>query len=143
MILLDTNLLVYVFTTSMPEHQKADAWLNDQLRSGTQVAIPWEAATGFVRLVSNPRIFPKPASVAAAWKQVEEWLAEPNVWVPVPNPQHRQIVRELIAAKTFATNDVPDIHLAALAISHGLKLASHDQGFARFEGLRWIDPLAS
>jgi predicted nucleic acid-binding protein len=40
-------------------------------------------------------------------------------------------------------NDVPDAHLAALAISHGLILCSADAGFARFPGLRWINPLAA
>ena len=38
--------------------------------------------------------------------------------------------------------DVPDVELAALAIEHGLTLASHDAGFRRFDGLRTIDPLA-
>jgi predicted nucleic acid-binding protein len=36
---------------------------------------------------------------------------------------------------------VPDAQLAAPAIEHGLILATHDRGFARFEGLRWELPL--
>ena len=35
-----------------------------------------------------------------------------------------------------------DVELAALAIEHGLVLASHDSGFRRFDGLRTVDPLA-
>jgi hypothetical protein len=35
----------------------------------------------------------------------------------------------------------PDAHLAALAIEHGLELFSTDSDFARFEGLRWKNPL--
>ncbi len=38
--------------------------------------------------------------------------------------------------------DVMDMYLAALAIEHGLVLASHDNGFRRFERLEWIDPVA-
>ncbi|WP_368070734.1 hypothetical protein [Nitriliruptor sp.] len=38
-------------------------------------------------------------------------------------------------------NDVPDLHLAALALEHGLRLATTDAGFARFQELRWFDPL--
>jgi predicted nucleic acid-binding protein len=38
-------------------------------------------------------------------------------------------------------NLVPDAHLAALAIEHGLTLCSTDGDFARFPGLRWINPL--
>jgi uncharacterized protein len=74
---------------------------------------------------------------------VKTWLAEPNVWVPVPNPEHRIVVAELLGSGDFTASDVPDIHIAALAISHGLRLASHDNGFARFDGLRWFDPLAA
>lgn len=36
---------------------------------------------------------------------------------------------------------VPDAHLAALAIEHGLTLCSTDGDFARFAGLRWNNPL--
>ena len=36
---------------------------------------------------------------------------------------------------------VPDAHLAALAIEHGLILCSADGDFARFPGLRWQNPL--
>jgi hypothetical protein len=31
----------------------------------------------------------------------------------------------------------------ALAIEHGLALCSNDRDFARFKGLRWINPLAA
>ncbi|MEJ1230223.1 MAG: TA system VapC family ribonuclease toxin [Galbitalea sp.] len=143
MILIDANILVYAFSSSMPEHQAAYKWLDTQLRSRTHVALPWESTMGFVRLVSNGRMFSDPSNVATAWEQIEALLAEPNVWIPTPTPQHAQLVGELVRSGKFTTKDVPDIQLAALAISHGLKLASHDQGFARFEGLRWIDPLAA
>ena len=38
---------------------------------------------------------------------------------------------------------VPDAHLAALAIEHGLTLCSTDADFARFPGLRWHNPLSA
>jgi hypothetical protein len=38
---------------------------------------------------------------------------------------------------------VPDAHLAALAIEHGLTLHSTDGDFARFPGLKWENPLAA
>lgn len=53
-----------------------------------------------------------PTATADAIEQVDQWLASPN-----------------------------DAHLAALAISHGLRIASHDSGFARFPAVRWFDPL--
>jgi predicted nucleic acid-binding protein len=41
-----------------------------------------------------------------------------------------------------AGNLVLDAHLAALALEHGATLHSSDHDFARFAGLRWVDPLA-
>jgi toxin-antitoxin system PIN domain toxin len=142
-ILLDINLLVYAYARTMPEHAAALEWLESELKSRRQIAVPWETSIGFVRLMSNTRIFPQAPGVEAAWEQVKRLLAEPNVWIPTPTPQHAQLVSELIRTEELSTKDVPDIHLAALAISRGLKLATHDHGFARFDGLRWFDPLAA
>jgi predicted nucleic acid-binding protein len=36
---------------------------------------------------------------------------------------------------------VADAHLAAIAIEHGAELNSCDTDFARFAGLRWVNPL--
>jgi len=40
-------------------------------------------------------------------------------------------------------NLVPDAHLAALALGHGLTLCSTDGDFARFPTLRWQNPIAA
>ena len=37
---------------------------------------------------------------------------------------------------------LPDAHLAALAIEHGLTVCSTDGDFARFPNVRWENPLA-
>jgi predicted nucleic acid-binding protein len=41
-----------------------------------------------------------------------------------------------------AGNLIPDAHLAALAIQHGLTVCSADTDFARFSEIRWLNPLA-
>jgi predicted nucleic acid-binding protein len=50
---------------------------------------------------------------------------------------------ELLARSSAGGNLVPDVHLAALAIEHGLTLVTSDAGFARFPGLAWQHPLAA
>lgn len=80
--------------------------------------------------------------MADAWHQVEEWLDREPVWVPTPTRRHREVLASLMQGSSVRANHVPDAHLAALAIEHGLVLASTDRDFARFEGLRWMDPLA-
>lgn len=141
MILVDANILIYAYQSSAKEHAQSLAWLDEQFASHEQVALPWESLNAFLRLVSNPRVFSHPATMADAWHQVDAWLRMPNVWTPVPTPQHAAIMAELCETGRLAANDVPDVHLASLTISHGLKLATHDHGFARFDGLRWFDPI--
>jgi toxin-antitoxin system PIN domain toxin len=143
MILVDANLLVYAHVASSPGHDRARDWLDAQLNGSSQVALPWPSVLAFVRLVSNARIFARPLPVSAAWKQAASWLDLPVVWMPVPTERHREILGQLFDGVGFRPNLVPDAHLAALAIEHGLTLCSADGDFARFQGLRWENPLAA
>jgi uncharacterized protein len=142
-ILVDANLLVYAHVTSSPRHNAAHAWLDAQLNGTAQVGLPWPSLLAFVRLVSNPRVFASPLTVDAAWKQVESWLQVPVVWVPEATERHKDVLGRLLRGSSFRSNLVPDAHLAAMAIEHGLTLCSADGDFARFTGLRWENPLGA
>lgn len=48
---------------------------------------------------------------------------------------------ELLRTPGMQANLVPDAHLAALAIEHGLTICSSDTDFGRFRGVRWHNPL--
>jgi toxin-antitoxin system PIN domain toxin len=121
----------------------ARGWLDDQLSGSARVGLPWTSLLAFVRLASNPLVVRTPVTVAAAWKQAEEWLASPVAWVPVPTERHREVAAALLEPDWMTSRLVPDAHLAALAIEHGLTLCSTDGDFARFAGLSWINPLSS
>lgn len=54
----------------------------------------------------------------------------------------RQFAELVRSDRQIRGNLVPDAWLAALARSHGCRLATTDRGFARFEGLDWFDPIA-
>lgn len=141
MIALDANLLLYAHSSSFTEHEAASAWLEEQLAEAPLLALPWSTALAFVRIATNPRLFPQPESVADAWAQVERWLEIEAVWTPLPTARHREHLDRCLRVPGLRANDVPDAHLAALAIEHGLRLASPDSGFARFPGLDWFNPL--
>ncbi|MEO7145101.1 MAG: TA system VapC family ribonuclease toxin [Bryobacteraceae bacterium] len=136
------NLLVYARVSSMPQHEAARRWLDERLNEPAQVGFPWPSLLGFLRIVTNPRIFERPESVHGAWKQVERWLSCPNVWIPQPTANHRRALAPLIAGLGGGGNLVPDAHMAALAIEHGLTLCSTDGDFGRFANLKWRNPLA-
>ena len=141
MILVDANLLVYAHTATMLQHEAARAWLDEQLNGRWRVGLPWPSLLAFVRLVSNPRVFERPEPVAAAWRQVETWLDCESVWIPQPTERHRAILGALLGQHQAQANLVPDAHLAALALEHGLILCSADSDFSRFAGLQWQNPL--
>lgn len=141
MILVDANLLIYACVSGFAQHRRARQWLENALHQGPNVGLPWPSLLAFVRLVSNPRLFSQPQSSIAAWRQVEEWLDVSNVWIPLPGERHREIMRGLLRVAGIQSNVVPDAHLAALAIEHGLILCSTDSGFGRFRDLHWENPI--
>ena len=143
MILVDANLLVYAHVGSFEQHETARVWLDLQLNGNVQVALPWHSLLAFLRIVTNPRIFQKAETMRNAWNQVEEWLDCGPAWIPEPTERHRQVLGSLLAGTGMQANLVPDAHLAALAIEHGLILCSTDGDFARFQNLRWQNPLLS
>jgi hypothetical protein len=143
MILIDANLLVYAHVSSLPQHRKAKAWLDEKLNGSANVGLPWPSLLSFARLVTNPRVFERPATMAAAWAQIEFWLDCPSVRIPLPTERHREVLGPLMQSVAGRSNLVPDAHLAALAMEHGLVLCSTDSDFARFPGLKWENPLAA
>ena len=141
MILVDANLLVYAHVSSFPEHDTARTWLDARLSGPTQVGLPWPSLLGFLRLVTNPRVFRRPEPIEKAWAQVAAWLDADVAWIPHPTDRHRDVLGALLAESRVHANLIPDAHLAALAVEHGLVLCSTDGDFARFPGLRWQNPL--
>ena len=142
MILVDANVLIYATDPRAERHEEARSWLDTQLSGDTRVGLPWESLLAYVRIVTNARVFERPQPVKVAWRHVEEWLHCECAWVPVPGSAHRSILAGLLGALGGGPKLIPDAHLAALAIEHGLALCSYDGDFARFEGLRWIKPPA-
>ena len=142
MILVDANILIYARVSSFAEHQLARDWLDRQLNGIPRVGLPWASLLAFLRIVTNPRVFERPEPIADAWGQVVTWLACDTAWMPEPTERHGEILGELFALPGVYANLVPDAHLAALAMEHGLTLCSTDGDFARFPGLSWLNPLA-
>lgn len=102
----------------------------------------WPVLYSLIRLTSNTRAFGKKAlTVRDAWADVAAYLAQPAIRIVSPGAGHAAIAAELAATPGLRSEDVPDIEIAALAIEHGLVLASRDSGFRRFAGLRVVDPL--
>ena len=143
MILVDANLLIYAHVGSFAQHEVAREWLDRQFSGVPRVGLPWASLLAFLRIVTNPRLFDRPEPMAAAWEQVQAWLACETVWVPEPTARHPELLGALLALPGVHGNLVPDAHLAVLSIEHGLILCSADGDFGRFPDLRWMNPIAA
>ncbi len=143
MTLVDTNLLIYATLADAPEHARARAWIEERFAEGEgTVALCWPVLYAFLRLITSPRVVGRHAvTVKAAWRVTVAYLEQPAVRLVAPGTGHTAIAAELVETPGLRSDDVPDIEIAALAIEHGLVLASHDHGFRRFPRLRFIDPL--
>jgi uncharacterized protein len=141
--LVDTNLLVYATFADAPEHDRARGWLEARLAEGEgTVALCWPVVYAFLRLITSARVFGRHAvTVREAWAVAAAYLEQPAVRLVAAGSGHKAIAAELAETPGVSSGDVPDIEIAALAIEHGLVLASHDHGFRRFSGLRFLDPL--
>ena len=138
MILIDVNLLLYVGNKSAAEHERATAWFENRMNGGERVGLPWHSLFGFLRTATGVVRPPLPMTEALAF--IEEWLEWDTVWVPEPTVEHMKIVGNLLREIPRSAL-VPDAHLAALAIEHGLTLCSNDRDFRLFPELRLHNPL--
>ena len=143
MILIDVNLLLYAYDADAPQHRAAKKWLEDLFASDELIGLPWVTIWGFIRLSTNPRVWPAPLSAQQAFSFVREWLAQPDVVPLDPGQKHLDVLEKLIVEGQASGSKVTDAVLAALAIENGATLASSDQDFRRFPGLRWLNPLAA
>ena len=141
MILIDANILIYAKMPVLPQYEAASNWFSRQLSGSSRVGLPWPSLLGFLRVVTNPRVFASPPSTREAWRRVTAWLGCDTVWVPHPMDRHPELFGQLLSLPGVRANLVLDAHLAALAIEHGLILCSTDGDFARFPGLRWQNPI--
>lgn len=84
MILPDINLLVYAYNTGAPHHREAKIWWEGVMNGSVPVAMPWLISSGFIRLVTHPRILQYPMRADEAVAHVQEWLEQPGVAVLEP-----------------------------------------------------------
>lgn len=141
MILADINVLVYAHRQDLPQHHRFSAWLQEEVESGRGYALCDASLTGFLRLVTNGRIFENPTPLEVALQVIEELRGQPGAIHLNPGPRHWPLFTELCSAVGARGNDVPDAYLAALAIESGSELVTADRGFGRFPGLRWSCPV--
>ena len=141
MILPDVNILVYAHRSDAPNHDQFREWLEAVLRSDSTFGIVDLVLSGFIRIVTHPRIFKEPSPLPDALAFAAEIRDRPNCAVVTPGRRHWDIFLRLCGQCSVRGNLVPDAFLAAIAIEGGFEWVTTDRDFSRFEGLRLRHPL--
>ena len=121
-------------------HETCRGWLSDVLASALAFAVSDLVLSGFLRVVTHPRVFVEPTPLARAQAFVEAVRGADNCVVINPGPRHWGIFQDLCRAVRARGNLVPDAYLAALAIESGSEWITTDGDYSRFPGLRWHRP---
>ena len=141
MIVLDANLLLYAYNSRAPNHAQARHWV-EEVFSGTEaVGLPWQTVSAFLRIITNRNLVGDRLSMEEAATVVEEWAAQPMVHLLAPGDRHWAFFRRMLVEGKVSGPMTTDAELAALTMENGGVLYTTDRDFARFPGLKWVDPL--
>jgi toxin-antitoxin system PIN domain toxin len=142
MIALDVNVLVYAHRRDTDDHDAYRDWLERTVDAELPFGVADLVLSGFLRVVTNPRVFVKPTPLEQALAVVEELRSRPNYVSLTPGARHWGLFTSLCRTADARGNLVADAYLAAIAIETGSEWITADRDYARFPGLRWRHPFA-
>ncbi len=143
MLVVDTNVLVYVADSDSPFHAACRQWLERQRRSADAWYTTWPILYEFLRVTTHPRVMRSPWAVSEAWGFVTALLASPGLALLTPTQRHEEVAGQVIAEMPhLAGNLLHDAHTAVLMREHGIRrICTRDTDFHRFPFLEVVDPI--
>jgi toxin-antitoxin system PIN domain toxin len=141
MQLVDVNVLVYAFRRDARDHPRYAAWLNQLVNSEQAFGVSDQVLSGFLRIVTHPRIFSPPTPLSAALAFTEAFRSAPAAVPIMPGARHWDLFVRLCRDAGARGNLIADAWFAALAIESGSEFITTDRDYARFRGLKWSHPL--
>ncbi len=142
MLLPDVNVLIYAhMEDSTIDHAEYASWVTRLATGSEPFALSVLVLAGFIRIVTNPRIFNPPSNLDRSFAFVSSLVERPKARLVGPGPEHLDIFERLCRESGASGKLVADAQHAAVAIEHGCTMVSTDSDFNRFPGLRWRHPL--
>lgn len=141
MRLPDVNVLVYAHRAELPHHKVCHRYIQDMVNGDEAYAVTDAVINGFIRLVTNPRVFRTPTPLDQALTFAAQIRQQEHAIVVNPGSRHWDIFSRLCREAGAKGGLITDAYLAAVALEHGCEFVTVDQDFARFSGLRRSSPL--
>jgi toxin-antitoxin system PIN domain toxin len=139
-ILTDVNVLVYAYREDAVDHRRFRKWFETLIGQPEAFGIAEIVLSGFLRVVTHPRIFQPPAPLDSALAFCTFLRERPNAVIIAPGARHWSIFADLCTGAKVRGDLVADAFLAALAIESGCEWITTDRDYSRFPGLRWRPP---
>jgi len=140
MFLFDINIYIYAHREDIPEHNKYKEYLENILSSNETSGYSTLALSGFLRIVTHPKIFSLPTDLKTAIN-FTKCITERQNSIPInPGPKHWKIFLELCEKSSAKGNLIPDAFFAALSIESGCVWLTTDRDYSRFDNLNCIHP---
>jgi hypothetical protein len=114
-------------------------WLVECATGAEPFALSELVLHGFVRVVTNRRIFAPPSTCDQALRFLNALLTRPECTLIRPGPRHWPIFHQLCTSSRISGKLVADAVHAAVAIENGCEWVTADTDFSRFvPPLRWM-----
>jgi toxin-antitoxin system PIN domain toxin len=127
MVLPDVNVLVYAHRQDAVRHQEYFDWWDQLLNSDAAFGVSDLVVSGFLRVVTHPRVFRDPTPLDRALTFATSIRDHPNAVTLVPGERHWDIFQRLCREANAKGNLIPDAYLAALAIESGAEWITTDE----------------
>jgi len=136
----DANVLIQALRKDSSEHDSCRRWLISTAAAGDAIGLCELLEAALLRISTLPKLqLASMAETLGFWK--DDLWSYPETRRLAAGNRHSEICADFITTLGLCGNDINDVWLAALAIEYRATLVSTDQGFARFNGLSWINPL--
>lgn len=140
MLVCDVNVLIATYRADHPHHEGVYAWWIATLASGHKIHVPDIVWVGFVRVVTNPRVFAVPASIGEACDFAEAVRAHPAHSAGWTSETAFSEFMARCRGDQVSGNLVTDAWIAATAIAMAAPVVTLDRDFRLFDGLRMVEP---
>jgi uncharacterized protein len=141
MVLFDINIYIYCHREDSPHHSAIKKYVESILSGLEPFGYSPLALSGFLRIITHPKIFKTPSETIAGIQFIEEIITLPNALSITPGTMHWEIFKNLCKKSHAKGNLIPDAYFAALAIESGCTWVTTDRDYSKFPGLNWLDPL--
>jgi toxin-antitoxin system PIN domain toxin len=140
---VDVNVLLYATDRASDRHERARRFVETCAAGPEVLCLTWRTLMSYLRIATHSRVFAAPLSPDEALGNVAALVGLPHVRVVTELDGFLDAYRRVAGDMPVRGNLVPDAHVAAILLQHGVRtLYTNDRDFRKFESLDVRDPFS-